>query len=200
VKQRVLSIRRATASGPTPTVLLIPSSVNASRAEHRQLPGAGRLIVADEIRVAVRASQFEGPVVGRQPRVEHFRDGDATISKNQRAWRLLAAVASIHSPPTRSSGRSAKDHRKTMTLAPHLMAWHHFFCILGTILTAPSGQSGGGLRAHVSRGSQVPNGGVRWRRGCYPAVTPALELVRFEFREPANGRCPSAAVVTCKLL
>ena len=28
-------------------------------------------------------------VVGREPRAEHFRDGDATISKNQRAWRLL---------------------------------------------------------------------------------------------------------------
>jgi hypothetical protein len=42
--------------------------------------------------------------------------------------------------------------------------------------------------------------GVRWRLGCYPAVTPALELVRFALREPANGRCPSAAMVTCKLL
>lgn len=51
--------------------------------------------MADEIRVAVRASRFEVPVVGRQPRVEHSRDGDATISKNQRAWRLLAAVACI---------------------------------------------------------------------------------------------------------
>jgi hypothetical protein len=66
-------------------VLLIPSSVNAFRAEHRQLPGVGSLIVADEIRVAVRASEFEVPVVGRQPRVEHFRDGDVTISKNLRA-------------------------------------------------------------------------------------------------------------------
>ena len=53
----------------------------------------GALIVSHEIRVAVRASQFEVPVVGRQPRVEHFHDGDATISENQRAWRLLAAVA-----------------------------------------------------------------------------------------------------------
>jgi hypothetical protein len=70
-------------------------SVNAFRAEHRQLPGVGSLIVADEISVAVRAWQFEIPVVGRHPRVEHFRDGDATISKNQRAWRLLAAVACI---------------------------------------------------------------------------------------------------------
>ena len=42
--------------------------------------------------------------------------------------------------------------------------------------------------------------GRRWRRGCYPAVTPALELVRFELREPANGRCPSVSVATCKLL
>jgi hypothetical protein len=62
------------------------------RAEHPQLLGVGSLIVAEEIRVAVRASQFQAPVVGRKPRVEHFRDGDPMISKNQYAWRLLAAM------------------------------------------------------------------------------------------------------------
>src|SRR5436309_15189144 len=31
-------------------------------------------------------------------------------------------------------------------------------------------------------------GGVRWRRGCYSAVTPALELMRFNCHEPANKR------------
>ena len=51
--------------------------------------------MADEICIAVCTLQFEIPVVGRQPRVEHFRDGDATISKNQRAWRLLAAMAGV---------------------------------------------------------------------------------------------------------
>ena len=51
--------------------------------------------MADEIRIAVCASQLEVPVVGRQPRVEHFREGDAAISKNQRAWRLLAAMAGV---------------------------------------------------------------------------------------------------------
>ena len=51
--------------------------------------------MADEIRIAVCASQFEVPVVGRQPRVEHFRDGDAPVPKNQRAWRLLAAMACV---------------------------------------------------------------------------------------------------------
>ena len=65
------------------------------RAEHRQLPSVGSFIVANEIGIAVCASQFEVPVVGRQPRVEHFRDGDATVSKNQCAWRLLAAVARV---------------------------------------------------------------------------------------------------------
>jgi hypothetical protein len=65
------------------------------RAEHRQLPRAGSLIVADQIRIAVSAFQFEVPVVGRQPRVDDIRDGDATVSKNQRAWRLLAAVACV---------------------------------------------------------------------------------------------------------
>jgi hypothetical protein len=92
---RSLAHRLPTAVVPSADVLLIPSSVNAVRAEHRQLPGVGALIVSDEIRVAVRASEFEVPVVGRQPRVKHFHDGDATISKTQRAWRLLAAVACI---------------------------------------------------------------------------------------------------------
>jgi hypothetical protein len=63
--------------------------------EHRQLPGVGSLIVADEISIAVCASQFEVPVIGRQPGVEHFHDGDATGTKNQRAWRLLAAMAGV---------------------------------------------------------------------------------------------------------
>jgi hypothetical protein len=51
--------------------------------------------VAHEIRIAVGASQFEVPVVGRQPSVDHLPDDDATVSKNQRTWRLLAAVACV---------------------------------------------------------------------------------------------------------
>ena len=71
---------------------VIPSSVNTCCTEHRQLPDVGALIVADEIRVAVLASQLEVPVVARQPRVEHFRNGDAPAAEDQRAWRLLAAM------------------------------------------------------------------------------------------------------------
>jgi hypothetical protein len=51
--------------------------------------------MADEIRVAVFASQFEVPILRGQPGVEHLRDSDATVSKNQCAWRLLAAMASV---------------------------------------------------------------------------------------------------------
>ena len=51
--------------------------------------------MANEIRIAVRASQLEVPVVGSQPRVDDIRDGDATVSKNQSARRLLAAVACV---------------------------------------------------------------------------------------------------------
>jgi len=65
------------------------------RAEHRQFPGIRLLIVAHEIRIAVGASQFEVPIVGRQPRVDHLRDDDAAVSKNQRTRRLLAAVAGV---------------------------------------------------------------------------------------------------------
>jgi hypothetical protein len=51
--------------------------------------------VPDEIRVAIRAPQFEVPVVGREPRVDYFGYGDAKVSKNQRARRLLAAMAGV---------------------------------------------------------------------------------------------------------
>jgi hypothetical protein len=51
--------------------------------------------VADQIRVAVCAFQLEVPVVGCQPRVEHFRNGDAPVTEDQRAWRLLAAMAGV---------------------------------------------------------------------------------------------------------
>ena len=51
--------------------------------------------MADEIRVAVRASQFEVPAIGRQPCVEQFRNGNAPVTQDQRASRLLAAVACI---------------------------------------------------------------------------------------------------------
>jgi hypothetical protein len=59
--------------------------------EHRQLPSIGSLIVANEIRIVIGAPQFEVP----EPRVNDFRDGNTTVSKNQRAWRLLAAVAGV---------------------------------------------------------------------------------------------------------
>jgi hypothetical protein len=85
--------RSATAAKPAPASR--SSSVNAVPSEHRQLPGVGSLVVADEIRVAVRASQFEVPTVGRQPRVEQFRNGNAPVTQDQRAWRLLAAMAGV---------------------------------------------------------------------------------------------------------
>jgi len=52
-------------------------------------------IVANDIRVAVVASQFEVPVIRRQPGVDKLRDGNATVSENQCAWRLLAAMARV---------------------------------------------------------------------------------------------------------
>jgi len=51
--------------------------------------------VADEIRIAVCAFQLEVPVVGFQPRIEQFRHGDAPVTQDQRAWRLLATVAGV---------------------------------------------------------------------------------------------------------
>src|SRR6185437_3902809 len=76
-------------------VVPMRSLANIFRAKHRQLPCVGALIVAHEIRMAFRVSQFEVPVVGRQPRVDDLRDGDATLSKNQRTRRLFAAVAGV---------------------------------------------------------------------------------------------------------
>jgi hypothetical protein len=51
--------------------------------------------VADEIGITVSASQLEVPVVGRQPGVEDLRDSDATVTKNQCAWRLLATMTCV---------------------------------------------------------------------------------------------------------
>src|SRR5262245_18523177 len=81
-------------SGLAPT-FCSAAAVNALRTEHCQLPRVGALIVADEICVGVGAQEFEVPVVRRQPRVEHFRVDDATISENQHAWRLFAAVSCV---------------------------------------------------------------------------------------------------------
>ena len=51
--------------------------------------------MANQIRVAVCAFQLEVPVVGCQPGVEYFRNADAPVTEDQRAWRLLAAMAGI---------------------------------------------------------------------------------------------------------
>jgi hypothetical protein len=76
-------------------VLPLPSSAHAFRSEHRELPGVGSLIVADELRITVCAFQLEISVVGRQPDVQYLRDGYPTVTKNQRAWRLVAAMARV---------------------------------------------------------------------------------------------------------
>jgi hypothetical protein len=51
--------------------------------------------VADEIRITVCAFDLEISVVGRQPGVEYLRDGYPMVTKNQHAWRLLAAMACV---------------------------------------------------------------------------------------------------------
>ena len=51
--------------------------------------------MADEIRITVRAFQLEISVVGRQPGVEYHRYRYSMVTKNQRAWRLLAAMAGV---------------------------------------------------------------------------------------------------------
>src|SRR4029079_6903512 len=78
-----------------PALTSSSGSINALRAEHRQLPGVGSLVVADQIRVAVCAFQLEVAVVRCQPGVEHSRNRDAPIAEDERAWRLLAAMAGI---------------------------------------------------------------------------------------------------------
>src|SRR5207248_5143930 len=63
--------------------------------EYGELPGVGSLIVADEIRITVCAFHLEIPTVWCQPGVEYLRDRYPTVAKNQRAWRLLAAMACV---------------------------------------------------------------------------------------------------------
>jgi hypothetical protein len=74
---------------------VISSFATALRSEHRQLPRVGSFVVADEIGVTVFASDLEISIVGREPSVDHIRDGDATFTEDQRAWRLLAAMTGI---------------------------------------------------------------------------------------------------------
>jgi hypothetical protein len=76
-------------------VLPVPSSADTFGSEHRELPGVGSLFVADEIHTPVCAFQLEISVVGRQPGVEYLRDGYPMVTKNQLAWRLLAAMACV---------------------------------------------------------------------------------------------------------
>src|SRR5580692_4629800 len=93
---QVSSVRGTKPNGRAGTdVLPIPSSANAVRSEHRELPGVGALIIADEICITVCAFQIEIAVVGRQPGVEYLRDGYSMVTNNQRAWRLLAAMACV---------------------------------------------------------------------------------------------------------
>src|SRR3954468_21904322 len=75
------------------------SSVNALRPKHRELPRVGPLIVANEIGITVRAFQLEIAVVWRQPGVEYLYDCYPTVTQNQGAWRLLAAVPGVALDP-----------------------------------------------------------------------------------------------------
>lgn len=51
--------------------------------------------MANEVGVAVLASQLEVPVLGRQPRVDDLRHVDSMAAENQGLWRLLAAMTSV---------------------------------------------------------------------------------------------------------
>ena len=66
--------------------------------------------------------------------------------------------------------------------------------------TAPSGESTGAHRGPRQRRIRIPDRRVRWLRSCYPAVTPALELARFEFRNAANIGRSIGGPATCKRL
>ena len=110
--------------------LVVLSTINAFPSEHRQFPAVGSLIVTYEISITVCAPQFEVPVVGRQPRVEHL-DIDATAPKNQRAWRLLAAVTCI-ALDTNTEQRLF-SHR--IILGPTLLdRWRELPACMGNIL------------------------------------------------------------------
>jgi hypothetical protein len=74
---------------------VISSFATALRSEHRQLPRVGSFVVTDEIGVTVFACEFEISIVKREPSVDHLRDGDATVTEDQRAGRLLAPMAGV---------------------------------------------------------------------------------------------------------
>ena len=51
--------------------------------------------MADEVRIAVCAFELEISVVRREPDIQHLRNGYPAITKNQRARRLLPAMACV---------------------------------------------------------------------------------------------------------
>jgi hypothetical protein len=51
--------------------------------------------MADEMCITVCAFELEISVVGRQPGVEYLHDAYPMVTTNQRAWRLLAAMACV---------------------------------------------------------------------------------------------------------
>jgi hypothetical protein len=105
--------------------------------------------VADQIRVAVCAFQLEVPV-GCQPRVEYFRNADPPVTEDQRAWRLLAAMAGIaldaNAEEAFFTQRKITIRRRGAEPQPSSTNW--------------------------SRSSRGLSGShrLRWRLGCYPLL------------------------------
>jgi hypothetical protein len=51
--------------------------------------------ISDSSALNLVPSQLEVPLVGREPGVDNFRNGNATVFEDQRAQRLLAAVSCV---------------------------------------------------------------------------------------------------------
>jgi len=152
-------------------------SVNAFRSEQRQLLGVRSLVVADEISITVCAFQLEVPVVGCQPRVEYFRNGDAPVTEDQRAWRLLAAMAAV------TLDANAEEAFFRQVRSPYGVA-------------AQNRSRRRQIRVAAHEATQSVS---RYENGVW-AVTPALELVRFRSQDPANKRYSSGGRAPCKRL
>ena len=84
--------------------------------------------MADEVRITVGAFQLEVPVVGCQPRVEHFRNGDAPVTEDQRPWRLLAAMTGVTFDYARADRGAVPTWRNEMAE----MTWFYWFTFMAS--------------------------------------------------------------------
>jgi hypothetical protein len=61
----------------------------------RQLPPIGGNVLTQDVKIALRVSHLEVPMIGRQPAVDNFGDLDHALSESEPPRRLLSTIAGM---------------------------------------------------------------------------------------------------------